>query len=395
MSRERAGTLGAAVAEQWNLPRVRARAALETLDVFQDSQGIAMLNGLNFHPRPVFQSRWAATPELLELNRAFYAGERAPEFALYRLEAPLRDAKAFDELLLRYRPCFEEHGWLLLERAHAPSRENSSTQLEQRSAALGAWIELAQWPGEALELRLHPRGSPWQRLECEFERDDGSRGRTDLAPGAAAAGFLVRPFVETQADLARVFVGRPVAGLARLRVSAAPGHEALSEPELEVTLLRRDGLLPPPSEELGLAIDFPDFDPPPLQLIDGESPRVETQEGRAVHVFTAPASLRWQLQAGRYRMSASYGMLDSAWQVEQPSDGTLLSIVLWEGREQRVLFRRLLDPARAQPDRGFQPLEIEFELAAPAELFVRMRVGTHEDPLRDWVFWQDLRIERR
>src|SRR5690349_20615414 len=104
MSRERAETLGAAVAERWDLPRVRARAALETLDVFEDSQGIAMLNGLNFHPRPVFQSRWAVTPELLELNRAFYAGERAPEFALFQLEAPARDAKAFDELLLRYRP---------------------------------------------------------------------------------------------------------------------------------------------------------------------------------------------------------------------------------------------------------------------------------------------------
>jgi hypothetical protein len=359
----------------------------------------------------VFQSYSASTPELLELNRAFYAGERAPVFALYKIEpidgrlASAEDAKAFDELLLRYRPCIEERGWLLLQRESEPVRAHSDARLETRSCALGEWLELAGVPGEALELRLDPRPSPrgrieslllrGPRLECEFEREDGSRARARLVPGAARAGFLVRPFVETQAQLLRVFVGLRQGGLARLRVLAAPGEEDLWAPRCEATLLRRDGLLPPLRRELALAFEYPDFDPPPAEVACTEGMRDAQQAGRSVHVFPAPAALRWQLQPGHYRLTGNYGMLDAAWQDPQPTDGALVFVVLQQGREQTQLLRRLLEPASVQEDRGFQPLELDFEVLAPADLYLRMRTGWHDNAARDWVFWEEVKIESR
>jgi hypothetical protein len=401
---------GGDLANHWDLPRVRERAGGQTIDVFQNSQGIALLNGLNFHPRPVFQSYSAYTPELAELNRAFYEGGRAPVFALYKSEpidgrfAPAEDAKAFDELLLRYTPCFEERGWLLLERAPEPVRKEFAATLERRSVALGEWIEIANVPGDALELRLDAHASARGALEalllrgpalyCEFERADGSRSRARLVPGSARAGFLVRPFLETPSAIARVFAGLPEEGLRRLRVLAAPGEEDLWEAQLGAQLVWRDGLLPPLDKRAALALEYPCFQPAPQEVVRADGPREAQQGARQVQVFPAPGAVRWHLEPGVYQLTATYGLLDSAWQTSEPSDGALVFVVLQQGREQQQLLRRLLEPASAPPDRGDQPLRLEFEVREPAELYLRMRTGWKEDAARDWIYWDHVTLER-
>jgi hypothetical protein len=409
--RERLDQRGLELAGQWDLHRVRRRVGQETLDVFQNSQAIALLNGFGFHPRPVFQSYSAYTPELLELNREFYAGEDAPRFVLYRIEpiderlATAEDAPAFGELLRRYRPCFAERDWLLLERASEARPEAPSAPVATRELAFGEWLELRGLSGAALELKLDPRPSLRGRLaalllrgpalECEFERSDGSSGRARLVPGAARAGFLVRPFVETQSQLVQLFLGQPVAGLARLRVLAPEGEEQLWEPRLEAALRSREGLLPERNEELARMFEFAYFQPPPAQIVCEAGVREAEQRGRRVHVFSAPAALRWRLEPGQYRVRGSYGLLDAAWQTEEPSDGALVLLVLQQGRESTQLLRRLLDPRSLPEDRGDQPFELEFEVREPAELIVRVRDGWYEDSRRDWVFWDNLSIERR
>ena len=50
------------------LPRISAVVAGRTVDVFGYRQGIAILNGLNYVPRPIFQGYSAYTPSLIELN---------------------------------------------------------------------------------------------------------------------------------------------------------------------------------------------------------------------------------------------------------------------------------------------------------------------------------------
>jgi hypothetical protein len=114
-----------------------------------------------------------------------------------------------------------------------------------------------------------------------------------------------------------------------------------------------------------------------------------------VHVFNAPAALRWRLEPGRYRLSANYGMLDEAWQAADPSDGALVFVALQRGHEVEQLFRRLLDPRSAPEDRGVQPLELEFELLSAGDLYLRMRTGWNDNATRDWLFWEGVRIERQ
>ena len=397
--------------EQWALPRTVARVGEEPLDVFQDSQGIAFLNNLHYRPRPVFQSYSAYTPELCEANRAFYAGERAPRFVLYRQETidgrlvVAEDAPALAELLLRYRPVLHERGWLLLEREDDPPRVVSTARSRTRSVEPGEWIEIGSEPGDALELRLDPRLSArgelesallrGPALECEFERADGSRGRARLVPGCARAGFLVRPFLDSQELLEHAFLGERVAGLKRLRVLAPEGDDDLWEAHFEVTLAERDGLLPPPRPQLVPALLYDDFTPPPTEVSAPQGASRESIGDHTAHAFLAPAAMRWRLEPGHYRLTASYGMLERAWKDPDPSDGALVFVALHEGHEVQQIYRRLLDPLHAVEDRGSQPIDVEFDVREPADLYLRMRTGWHDNDRLDWVFWEHVEIERR
>ncbi len=408
--RQRIDEQGGEIVTRWELPRIRAKAGLETIDLFQNRQALLALNGMNYHPRPVFQGYSAYTRALAELNRDFYRGESAPVFVLYALEtidqrlAIADDAPAFDELLLRYVPVASEREWLLLQQDPAGARSAERAELAPRTLALGEWIDLEPAEGEALELALDVQRSRrgdlvalalrGPALFCEIERADGSRERRRLIARSAAAGFLVRPWLETQDAVARTFCGERLPGLKRLRVLADAGEEALWRPQLVARLARRDGLLPPLRPQCVAALRFSDFAPAPLEVVSATPERKVPFQGRDVHVVDAPSALRWDLEPGHYRLRASYGMLDAAWQDPAPTDGALVIVTLQSGKKLETLFRRLLEPQKAWEDRGFQPLDLEFDVHEPAQLYLRTRVGWHEDGTRDWTFWEGLTIER-
>src|SRR6185436_5439341 len=76
-----------ALERMYDLPRIRTAVGREPIDVFGSNQSMALLNHLNYRPRPVFQSYSAYTPELVELNAAFLESDRAPRFMLFQHEA--------------------------------------------------------------------------------------------------------------------------------------------------------------------------------------------------------------------------------------------------------------------------------------------------------------------
>lgn len=410
-ARQRIADQGGELVAQWDMPLTRARVGKATLDLFQNRQALLLLNGFNLHPRPVFQGYSAYTRALQELNRDFYRGPSAPQFVLFELEtiderlAPAEDALAFAELLARYEPLLAERDWLLLGLDPAGVRESSRVELQTRTLALGEWLVLEGCEGEALELALQARRSlrgdlaalclRGPALWCELERADGTRDRRRLVPGCTEAGFLVRPWLDTQELVTRAFCGERLPGLKRLRVLPAPGDEQDWRPELVARLARRENLLPPPREEARKALQFCDFQPLPDEMESAAPERGARCRNARVHVFEAPSALRFDLEPGRYTLRATYGMLDEAWlDVPDPTDGALVTVSLQCGKQLRSLFRRLLEPQKVEEDRGLQPLELEFDVPERGQLYLRTRVGWHEDARRDWTFWQGIRLAR-
>ncbi len=135
-----------AVSQSAALPRIADRVGRARIDMVTWQQGMILLNGLNYAPRPVFQSHLAATPKLARVNEAYFLGSGAPDFVLFQLDAidnrlPMsEDGPALMALLRRYRPVLSEHGFLLLQRDAAAAAQAIVPEAQTVPASLGAEV---------------------------------------------------------------------------------------------------------------------------------------------------------------------------------------------------------------------------------------------------------------
>lgn len=151
------------------------------LDVVNFQQGYAFLNGLNYRPRPVFQSYSSYTPRLQTLNLEHYLSPARPEYVLLQLESIdnrlvwLDDAPLMLDLAASWAPCFREKGFLLMQKV-----PGSSTALQ------GAWKELVTkevaW-GRSVKLPPVEK-HPLRALRVEAERSFIGRAKRFLYQGS-------------------------------------------------------------------------------------------------------------------------------------------------------------------------------------------------------------------
>jgi hypothetical protein len=147
------------------LPRTHSVVGNATVDVIGHEQAIALLNGLNFRPSPVFQGYLACSPGLARLNAEHYRSINAPEFVILKLQVidqhfpTLDDAAVLIELLRSYEYVLEEGGYVLLHRTHSP-------RIAELVPIRSGWIRRG-------DMTLVPPGAIW----CSFQIKDGLLGR--------------------------------------------------------------------------------------------------------------------------------------------------------------------------------------------------------------------------
>lgn len=92
-----------AIREDYPLPAISG-----TVDIYSHTQALVLAHGLDWHPRPIFQSYSAYEPELWQLNANHLAGMSAPENILFTVEpidgrfAALEDGASWPLLYAHY-----------------------------------------------------------------------------------------------------------------------------------------------------------------------------------------------------------------------------------------------------------------------------------------------------
>jgi hypothetical protein len=242
--------------EEWRLDRVRAEVGGASLDELSCAQGVVLLNGFNWHPRPVFQSYTAYTPALLRLNADFFRSDAAPEYLLIsfapvdgRLGA-MEDSLALLEILGRYYPVAAEKEFVLFRRV-PPGEETAAAPSKvvcRRTIHFGEDVSLADVPDEYqfLSLRIPPslRGRVWgalfkrDRLFLDLRTASGVTLHRRLVPAMAGEGFLINPLVDTTADFVRLYGTTGGDRVVSFRVTPASG-DFQGEIEMTVSALPR------------------------------------------------------------------------------------------------------------------------------------------------------------
>jgi len=123
--------------------------------------------GLNYRPRPVFQSYTAYTPWLLQQNLLYYESPAAPQYVFARLQPidsryiPQEDGLLLSELPRRYSVVHRKKDYVLLHRkAVQPEHEQTRRLLTRRRATLEQDIPLPPENDCAIELRPVSTYSP-------------------------------------------------------------------------------------------------------------------------------------------------------------------------------------------------------------------------------------------
>ncbi len=243
----------AAAAQAAALPQIKARVGAAAIDGFNYEQGVLLLNGLNYRPRPTVQGYTAYTAPLQQLNREAWRAPLAPEFVLWRATSiddrflPQDDALLWAELPHRYQLEGEEKGFALLRRRPSPVgvmepreeilRQPVSPGTPVAVTASGRlWLQVTAAPSWLGKLRaaLYKPGL----LTLVVTDASGRELRHRLLPKVAESGFLISPVVDNQADFLAYLQGRFETAVRSVRIEVAPGQEPYwAEMELRLSRL--------------------------------------------------------------------------------------------------------------------------------------------------------------
>jgi len=206
--------------EIYDLPAMRSRITQQSVDILSYEQGVILLNGFNWRPRPVFQSFVTYTSKLLRTNADFFASDRAPRFLIFKLQTidqrfpTLDDSAALRIILRKYKAVFRENGFLLLQRDTDGGNDTpqSTTPVFERQVSFGDAIDIRSLESNkqyslSLDIRYSWLGrirqflyrAPLTGIEVEFV--DGNKRRYRIVPGMARSGFIFTPLIWNQQEI--------------------------------------------------------------------------------------------------------------------------------------------------------------------------------------------------
>jgi hypothetical protein len=395
------------------LPAVQKEVGRASIDVFNYNQGVALLNNLNYRPRPVFQSYSAYTPKLMARNLKFYQSDRAPEYVLWRhLSIDARypttdDALLIPELPRIYQPEFEENDYLLLKRRPGTHAEPLKRELLlTRSLHLGETLELpvsferaiwfqARLPLNKLgQLRALLYKPPLIRLVAKDNH--GTEYVWRLLPRIAEEGFLLSPLLETQGDFASFMRGRGRKWIRSLRLeSPRPDREFWARiwDCAEIRLYALPGLEIYHSLTMQEWVEEGICNQVPTSAhanLPPETFAIGTNRALFLH---APSSISFKPADDITQLSGTFGIRDGAFQGEGQTNGVdfVVEQTLADGST-ALLLKRPLRPLQAANDRGPQTFTVALKPETNRQITLRFLPGENDDSRWDWSYLANLKF---
>lgn len=311
------------------LPEISRTVGDAPIDVMMDDQSALLANGMNYRPRPVFQSYSAYSSKLAQLNDSFFQSDRAPAWVMLNWRTASNnyptsdDSRALIRLLQDYQPLLTEGDYILMRHhtqthdvfgngepvSQIPIHFDSPTPIPAPPS--GAWfakldVKLTIFGKlEALLFR-----APRLAIEAHFQ--DGSHDRYFLVRDIARSGFMLSPAPASNTDYLDWLRGsnnRYVTSLQLVQATAF-GHAAFrATGPLRLYPLH----IPRRSVPQTLALYsnlLPGFDRMPTSI--PASVRSYRVDGKPVLFLAAPASLIFSMPAGTYAVHATYGLMPNA-----------------------------------------------------------------------------------
>jgi hypothetical protein len=391
--------------DRTRLARTSDEVGKASLDVLGFEQGVALFNGFNYQPRPVFQSYSAYTPYLSRLNHNYYASDRAPEYALFKLQtidgrlATMDDPHVLRLLVQRYTYRFTDQGFALWKRKPGPfnAADFETKPLRTVNAKMGEKIELADLAGQNLWVEIDYRFSLLGKLrrflykpalvQLRVVDDKGVESLYRLPQPIAATGFMLNPIVNDLLEFMRSAGGEPTRRVQSVTVEVAPADRAFVSDKIRLAV----SALPP--SDAGKSFfqnadraKFHMFMVAPISYEALNPPNEDAIDGRRIMIMHAPSQMVFEVPAGATKVTGAYGFVAGAYSNGGKTNGAEFLITWTDGNAPVILSERYLNPISNPDDRGLQ----KFELALPkgtGRVTMQVKPGLYGEYAFDWTGW--------
>jgi hypothetical protein len=363
-----------------------------TVDIYSWGQRDLLHQGLNYDPRPVFQSYMTYTQALSDLNAQFLEGPDAAQTILFDARSidhhylAEDDAGSWPELLTQYNPADASGSHLVLHRA-ADGRLFSLIPLSSRQGRMGHWIDVPDsddpiWV--SLQIHLTPLGHlaglaykpPILLLGVKTAANPPEPFR--LLRGLAEGGFLLSPEINDRmgfgllysSDWKKQLASDQVTQIAVSAAGSLSGESVCYDSEYDIQFSalhypRADlSRLPGIADYLSLRQIFQSIKYIKTEK-DNPPELVSSDDGKMVIHSPAGTQILIPLPTNARGFRIGYGLLKSAYRGNHPSDGVDFRIYAVDtelGKQISADFAwgAHLDPANVNADRGLHHVTIQF-----------------------------------
>lgn len=391
------------------LPRTQARIGSKSVDVLMNEPSIALINKLNYRPRPAYLGYNAYTPSLTRINEAHLLSNiYAPDFLLIKLQSiDNRFPTADDPLsviaaIREYLPIDVEGGYLVMQRTGWSIEPLSvPAASEWKVGSLGSDLVVDQG-SKPQALFFDIKLNFWGRLRGALLREPGLSMHVKLTDGTehsyslvrrlGPAGMLVSPFMLTEADYLRWHASISERRVASMQLRATDLSDVRWFDPVFIYTMMPVELPRVPIAKLSSELKnflYPRFSPAPIN-VETANQEVMDEGGAKVLFVHAPATLTFAPEPGVWSISGEFGLLSSAYDC-QASDGVALIVerVAPNGKV-TTLLTNAIDPVHKAADRGAQVFEAEpFSVDSGDRILVRSAPGLSENSGADcdWSYF--------
>jgi hypothetical protein len=394
-----------------DLRKTRSLVKDATVDVLGFEQAVAIFNGFNYQPRPVFQGYSAYTPYLARLNADYYASDRAPEYVLFKLQtidarlAMMDDSLALRVLVQRYTYEFSELGYAVWKRKPGPfvAADFEPKPLRTATAKIGEKIDVADLAGRNVWVEVNYDFSLLGKLrrllfkpplvQLRVTDTNGVEALYRLPRPIGATGFVLNPLVNDFMEFMRAAGGTPSRRVRSIAVEVAPQDRDCLAEEVTVALAElpasdagRDFFKNADKAKFHMFVDVP------VSYEALNPPNEDTIGGRRVMIMHAPSEMVFDVPSNATALTGAYGFVPGAYSNGGKTNGAEFLITWSDGGDTVILQERFMDPVNKINDRGLQNFNLRLPRGS-GHVTLRITPGPFGEYAFDWTGWTGIEFK--
>jgi hypothetical protein len=388
-----------------------------SIDIFPWDIALCWAYGLNWTPRPVFQSYSAYTTYLDTSNSQYYSDQvRSPEKIFYAYKSidgryPLFDEpKTFRTLLNNYSYAGESGTFIFLNRSVNPI-ENKEIAIGSITSTIGEPIQIPTYDGEIfgnITIKYSMQGNILKTvykpapLYVRFHLKNGFVSpKYRLISGTASDGLFLSHYVTDTDTLAWIFQGHLINDITNITIQTDRPSDYQSE--VSVQFIAIPHRITPTSSDLV----YQEF------LINKGNPEGTSEQ---TSVNYALKSIAGEIKPAIYEDAAiggsqisvnnqliprnaslSFGIaLDSQTWSPDKGDGVEYQVYVNSVTPENLIFSKYIDPKHNFDERKWNEYNVNLSNYAGQNvtLIFSTLPGPNNDTSWDWAWWGDMKIEK-